>query len=149
MKVPTKFITDLSADQINQLIENHQNHPGFRVRNRSHAVLLSHQGYSIDEIARICRVDRDTVSHWLDLWQEKKFTGLMDEARSGRPKTLTDEEEDEALEIALENPRFPARQITEIAAETGKQISDFQLKKLLKKRLHLETDQARIVETGK
>lgn len=149
MKIPTKFITDLSGEEIAQLIENHQNHRNFRVRNRSHAVLLSHQGYSIDEIAQICRVDRDTASNWLNLWRELKFAGLVDGARSGRPKTLTCEEEEQALKIALENPRFPARQIREISVATGKEMSDLTLKRLLKKRLHLETNQAGIVETGK
>ncbi len=135
MKIPTKFITDLSLEEITQLIENHQAHPNFRVRNRSHAVLLSHQGYSIDQIGQICRVDRDTVSLWLNQWNESKFVGLADEARSGRPKTLTAQEEEQAVEIALLNPRFPARQINEIKAATGKQISEFSLKALLKKKI--------------
>ena len=135
MKIPTKFITDLSAAELAQLIENHQAHSNFRVRNRSHAVLLSHQGYSVDEIAQICRVDRDTVSNWLNLWQESKFAGLTDEARSGRPKILTSAQEEQAVEIALLDPRFPARQITAITAARGKEISELRLKALLKKKI--------------
>ncbi len=135
MKTPTKFITDLSPAEIAELIENHQTNRNFRVRNRSHAVLLSAQGYSIDQIAQICRVDRDTVSLWLNQWNQSKLAGLADEARSGRPRTLTAQEEEQAVEIALLNPRFPARQINEIRAATGKQISEFSLKALLKKKI--------------
>lgn len=134
MKTPTKFITDLSPTEIAELIENYQAHPNFRVRNRSHAVLLSHQGYSVDQIAQICRVDRDTVSLWLNQWNQSKFAGLADEVRSGRPRTLTPAQEEQAVEIALQNPRFPKRQINEIAAATGKQISEWTLKALLKKK---------------
>ncbi len=135
MKTPTKFITNLSPAEIAELIENHQTNRNFRVRNRSHAVLLSAQGYSIDQIAQICRVDRDTVSLWLNQWNQSKLAGLADEARSGRPRTLTAQEEEQAVEIALLNPRFPARQINEIRAATGKQISEFSLKALLKKKI--------------
>lgn len=135
MKTPTKFITDLLPEEIAELIENHQAHPNFRVRNRSHAVLLSQQGYSVDLIAQICRVDRDTVSLWLNQWNESRFAGLADEARSGRPRILTPAQEEQAVEIALRNPRFPKRQIGEIAAATGKQISEWTLKALLKKKI--------------
>ena len=135
MKIPTKFITDLLPEEIAALIENHQTNQNFRVRNRSHAVLLSAQGYSVDQIAQICRVDRDTVSLWLNQWNQSKLAGLADEARSGRPRTLTAQEEEQAVEIALLNPRFPARQINEIKAATGKQISEFSLKVLLKKKI--------------
>ncbi len=134
MKIPTKFITDLSPAEIAALIENHQANQNFRVRNRSHAVLLSHQGYPIDEIAQICRVDRDTVSGWLNLWNESKLAGLADEARSGRPRTLTPAQAEQAVSIALLNPRFPKRQINEIAVATGKQISELTLKRWLKKK---------------
>ncbi len=61
--------------------------------------------------------------------------GLADEARSGRPRTLTSEEEEQAVEIALLNPRFPKRQITAIAHATGKEISELTLKRLLKKKI--------------
>ncbi len=135
MKTPTKFITNLSPAEIAELIENHQTNQNFRVRNRSHAVLLSHQGYSVDLIAQICRVDRDTVSLWLNQWNESKLAGLADEARSGRPKTLTPAQEEQAVTIALQNPRFPKRQINQIAAATGKQISELTLKRLLKKKI--------------
>lgn len=135
MKTPTKFITNLSSNEIAQLVDNHHNHRNFRVRNRSHALLLSHQAYSINEIAAICRCDRDTVSKWLNLWNKSKFDALVDNARSGRPKTLTQNQEEQALEIALCQPRFPARQINEIAAATGKRISPFTLKAILKKKV--------------
>lgn len=135
MKTPTKFITDLSPEEMAELIENHQTNQNFRVRNRSHAVLLSQQGYPIDEIAQICRVDRDTVSNWLNLWSESKVAGLADEARSGRPRTLTPQQEEQAVEMALLNPRFPKRQISEIAHATGKEISELTLKRMLKKKI--------------
>ncbi len=62
MKVPTKFVIGLSPVEVDKLIEQHHNHRSFRVRNRSHAVLLSFGGAAVDDIAAVCRVDRDAVS---------------------------------------------------------------------------------------
>ena len=134
MKVPTKFITTLSEEEHNRLIKNHQTSNNFRVRNRSHAILLSGSKYPIAEIAKICRVDRDTVSGWLDNWNEFKFKGLEDEEKSGRPLVLTLAEQEKAIEIGLQNPKFPHRQLNQIKAETGKEISAWTLKNLLKKK---------------
>jgi transposase len=134
MKVPTKFITNLSEEEHNRLIENHQTSHNFRVRNRSHAILLSASKYPIAEIAKICRVDRDTVSLWIDNWNEFKFEGLEDEEKPGRPPVLSLAEQAKAVEIGLQNPKFPHRQLNAIKAETGKEISGWTLKNLLKKK---------------
>jgi len=134
MKVPTKFIKTLSEEEHSRLIENHQTNNSFRVRNRSHAILLSFEKYPIAEIAKICRVDRDTVSLWIDNWNEFGFKGLEDEEKTGRPPILTLEEHEKAVETAMKNPKFPQRQLEEIRGETGKEISKYTLKNLIKKK---------------
>ena len=135
MKVPTKFVQTLSQEEHRGLIENHQKNDNYRVRNRSHAILLSCSKFPIAEIAEICRVDRDTVSGWIDNWNELKFSGLKDEEKPGRPLILTASEQAEAIEIGLRNPKFPQRQLNEIAVATGKEISAWTLKNLLKKKI--------------
>jgi transposase len=134
MKVPTKFIKTLSQEEHRKLVENHQTSGNFRLRNRSHAILLSVEKFPIAEIARICRVDRDTVSGWIDNWNEFGEKGLEDEEKSGRPPILTKEEQEKAIEIALRNPKFPHRQLEEIKKQSGKEISQYTLKNLLKKK---------------
>lgn len=134
MNVPNKFVKTLSDEERRKLIENHQNHPNFRVRHRSHAILLSQQGSTREDIARICRVHRDTVSLWIDAWLEFGWQGLEDNKRSGRPPILTVEEQAKAVDIALRNPKFPHRQLGEIKRATGKEISKYTLKEMLKKR---------------
>ncbi len=135
MNVPNKFVKTLTDEERHKLIENHHNHQSFRVRQRSHAVLLSAQGSTREEIAQICRVHRDTVSFWLDAWNEFGFKGLEDNARSGRPKILSAAEEEKVFEIAMRNPRFPARELEAITTEVGKKISVWTLKGLLKKKI--------------
>jgi transposase len=52
-------------------------------------VLLSHEGYSGEEIARITRHSDDTVRRWLHRFQAGGCPGLREGARSGRPPTIT------------------------------------------------------------
>ncbi len=134
MKVPTKFIKTLSEEERSRLVENHQTSGNFRLRNRSHAILLSFERFPVAEIARICRARRDTVSLWIDNWNEFGEQGLEDEEKTGRPPLLTLEEQEKVLEIALRNPKFPHRQLSEIKAESGKEMSQWTLKNLLKKK---------------
>ena len=134
MNVPNKFIKTLIDKDYHNLVENYQKSDNFRIRNRSHAILLSFQKYSIDDIARICQVHRTTVSLWIDNWNEFGSQGLEDGERSGRPPILTLEEQEKAFQTAIKNPKFPHRQLSEIKRETGKEISQYTLKRLVKKK---------------
>jgi transposase len=147
MNVPNKFVKTLTEEDYNKLVENHQKSENFRVRNRAHAIMLSFEKYPIDEIAVICGVHRNTVSRWIERWNEFGLKGLRDVEKDGRPPILTLEEQARTVEIALLNPRFPHRQLWRIKAETGKTISHYTLKRLIKKRLDLEKNQVGIVET--
>jgi len=149
MNVPNKFVKTLTEEDYNKLVENHQKSENFRVRNRAHAILLSFEKYPIDEIAVICGVHRNTVSRWIERWNEFGLKGLRDVEKDGRPPILTLEEQARTVEIALLNPRFPHRQLSRIKAETGKTISHYTLKRLIKKRLDLEKNQVGIVETNR
>jgi transposase len=144
MNMPNKFIQDLSDRDYQKLLENYQTATNFRIRNRSQAILLSFQKHPVDQIAQICRVHRTTVCLWIDKWNENQK--LTDQERSGRPPILNEQEQAKALEIGLRNPKFPHRQLSEIERETGKEISQGTLKRMLKKRLSMETDQTRIME---
>ena len=147
MNVPNKFVKILTEEDHIKLVENQQKSENFRVRNRSHAILLSFEKYSIDEIAGICGVHRNTVSRWINRWNESGLKGLGDVEKNGRPPILTLEEQAMTVEIAMRNPKFPHRQLSQIKAETGKTISSYTLKRVIKKRLDLEKNQVGIVET--
>ena len=134
MNVPTKFIKTLSEQDYHQLVKNYQTAKNFRVRNRSHAILLSFQKYPIDEIAVICQVHRTAVSRWLERWNELGVEGLADGQKNGRPTILTIAEQEKAVAIGLQNPKFLHRQLCAIKQATGKEISPWTLKRLVKKK---------------
>ncbi len=69
-----------------------------RIRIRSHSVLLSAGGYTIEETADIFQVKRDTVSSWSDRWEKSGISGQADMPSGGRPPILTEKELEKVLE---------------------------------------------------
>ena len=99
-----KFISALAeADQI-ALEQMHLNGKNARQRQRAHAVLLSASGYKLDQLADILRADRDTISGWLDAWQEKGLDGLADAPKPGRRRKIDGSLEAVLRDILIENP---------------------------------------------
>jgi transposase len=99
-----KFVPELpEADQL-QLTVLLKSSTNFRVRQRSHALLLSARGYTIETLADIFRVHRNTVSEWIDSWLLGGIDTIEDAPRSGRPPSLTPDEQREILDAIGENP---------------------------------------------
>jgi len=68
-------------------------------------------------------VDRETVTSWLVRWEESETDGLDDDPKSGRPATLSDEEEKQAIEIVKEEPRSLKQQLLSVIEKFGKKLS--------------------------
>ena len=45
-------------------------------RERAHAILLSNRGFSVTQIATFFDIQYQTVSRWLDDWEEEGLNGL-------------------------------------------------------------------------
>ncbi len=132
MKVPIKFISPLEEKTVNELKSILTNSKTPRVRQRAHGILLSDEGFSIDQIANILDVGRDTVSAWIDCWEQHGFDGLNDKPRSGGPSKLTQEEKKLVISLASETPRSVSSIVAKLFEITGKQISETTIKRILK-----------------
>jgi len=121
MNKPRIFV-HLTEEQRQRLEELRRTSGTFRVRQRAFAILLSDQGYCVDEIANILGAHRDTVSGWIDAWQEHGEAGLYDKPRSGAPPTLTAQEQARALKLLEMYPRQPKKVLALLEEETGKTI---------------------------
>ena len=91
-----KFVYGLSKEDEKSLTNLVKNADSYRTRVRAHAIILSAKKYSIDDLANIFEVHRDTVSRWIDVWEEKGMKGLYDAPKPGRPRIYTKEELEEA-----------------------------------------------------
>ena len=70
-----------------------QEDTAFRTRSRAHSLLLSAAGTPIKTIAKTYQVHRVTVSAWITKWEKHGAQSLHDQPRSGRPSTLTPDEQ--------------------------------------------------------
>ena len=132
MKVATKFVSALDSNQTNQLKGLMNTAPSRRVRMRAHSILLSAKGTSIDEIAKIYQVHRNSVSSWIDKWEASGGNGLYDQPRSGSPPKLNEKEQGVAKDLIKAHPNAPKRVVALLAGKTGKTISTSSLRRIAK-----------------
>ena len=76
-----------------------------RHRLRAQMVLLSHQGYSLQQIAAITRQSDETVRRWLHRFHSHGCPGLHERPRCGRPPKVTPAVEELLCQWALLSPR--------------------------------------------
>ena len=103
MRGKKKLVPPLTRAQQSALEQAYRHSGSHRVRQRAQAILLSSRGYCLDQLADILSVDRDTISRWMDAWQQQGAEALADAPRSGRPPKLGAEVE-QALRQILEQP---------------------------------------------
>lgn len=130
-----KYVTPLTEQDITTLNQTYQAHNNHRVRQRAHAILLSHRGYKIPDISLLLESHRDRVSTWIDRWHQMGITGLYDQPRSGRPMIYTTEEVDYFKQALDKQPQQLGLAQAELEHFTGKQSSQGTLKRALKKAL--------------
>ena len=109
-----KFVAPLDPAQLRALEHLMKTSPSHRVRQRAHAILLSARGYSIDQLADIFAVHRTSISEWITCWSSDGLTGLADAPRSGRPRALTEAEEQILIDAVEANPRYISEALAEL-----------------------------------
>jgi transposase len=105
----------------------------FRARSRAHSLLLSAAGTPIRVIAHAYQVHRVTVSAWIKKWEHHGAQSLHDHPRSGRPSTLTPDEQALAQHYIKEEPRSLKGVAERFVHKTEKRLSLSTLKRLAKK----------------
>jgi len=88
---------------------------------------------TINAIATIYHVDRDTVATWITKWEQRHTGSLHDQPRSGRPPKLTSEEQALALTYLQEEPRSLKQVVDRVTQKTAKRLSISALKRLAKR----------------
>ena len=99
MKSCTKFVSALSDAQRASLEQVHRHGSVHRLRQRAQAVLLSAKGFTLEQLAALCDVHPETVSGWLDAWQERGLDGLADAPKPGRRRKIDASLEAELLDL--------------------------------------------------
>lgn len=124
---------ELRETEKETLKELHKNHKNHRSRIRGHMLLLSADGFKIDEIGRIHQVQRDTVSQCFNNWESYGIVGLYDEEKTGRPRKLSEEEVARGLDLLKEDPRGSKQAQSCLESEGAEQVSEWTFKRALKR----------------
>ena len=128
---PSRFVKQISDDELHQLTSHMERGETARIRHRAHAVILSHQGKSLKEIADIFAVDRDTVANWLDRFDRFGLNGLSDQARPGAKPKLNDSERELLLNLWEKYNMTPKKVLEEFERRTEKRISASTLRRVM------------------
>jgi transposase len=78
-------------------------------------------------------VERLTIYHWFNAWETRRFAGLYDHAKCGRPPKLTEAEQEQAHQYIAQHPQNMKKVVHLIEQETSKCVSTKTIKRLLKK----------------
>lgn len=124
----------LAEEEQKTLKEQMRSSSSCREQQRIHCILLSSKKYQMDQLSDIFEVDRDTIGHWFDWWEEEGSSGLKDAPKSGRPKSLTDDESLEVIQLVEENPKQIRKVVSIIKERFGKEVSIDTVKGIIKKR---------------
>jgi transposase len=113
---------ELTVQENNQLVEWTRRHKTSQaLALRSWIILGCAQGVDNCEVARRCRVMRQTVSKWRNRFLERRLDGLLDEPRPGAPRKLDDARIEALIATTLnERPREATHWSTRLlAAKVG------------------------------
>jgi len=128
-----KFVTELTEEAKQQLEAIYHDHTDFAFCRRAHAILLSSRGFTIGQMQDIFAVDRDTVSAWLDLFEQSGVDGLKPLPRPGRPAIYTEDEVRQLKGLVDQEPRQIKQAQAALQQATGKSSCTETVKRALKK----------------
>lgn len=128
-----KFVSSLSDTDLQALMEAYTHAEKPALRRRAHAIVLSHKGYSINQISDILAITRETVSLWFDAWESTGLEGLRDKARSGRPAIYDERDRERLQALVAEHPHQIRTVQARLQRETGKSSCTTTVKRALKK----------------
>ena len=129
-----KAVDPITDDAVTETLKEAVLHGSYPyLRQRAQAILLSAKGFSMQQIAEISEVKYQTVSHWIDEWDDYGLRGLYKGHAGGRRSIYTHQEEQRIKELVSEEPRRLSYVQAKIEEETGKPASQTTLSRILKK----------------
>jgi transposase len=101
-----RHVRELSAQERAALTELYKTSPVTDLVHRSHAILLSADGWRATEIAELLRVDQSTVHRWLDRFETDGLAGLATQWSDGRPPAWDESYTWLLVETVRHDPRW-------------------------------------------
>jgi transposase len=135
-----RFVRPLSVEERDDLTAKYKANSDASLVRRCHAILLSADGKSVPEIAKLLLTDQSSVHRWLDRFQAGGVLGLVTEWGPGRPVRWDEEYEVLLVELVRHDPRWYGLEQSiwtcgllagYLAQRTGIEMSSERVRKLL------------------
>ena len=100
-----RFIENLTEEEVVVLKDGRKNGKSYQFRDRCHCIILSFSGFEIKDLAILFDVSKNTISTWLNSWENEGIKGLKNKSGQGRkPKiSIHNKEQVKVVETAAKN----------------------------------------------
>jgi transposase len=105
----------------------------YQVRNRAKCILLSYEGYEINQLINILKISRNTIYNWLNNWEIYGLIRLYSFKGRGRKTKLNTKQNLKVKEWIKETPKSLKLVQEKIKKEWEIEISKDTIKRLAKK----------------
>jgi transposase len=131
-----RYVKELTEEQKQELEEGHKKGKSHLFRNRCQAILLSYQGYSVQQLSDVFQVSDLSIYKWMNRFEAAGVAGLKNQPGKGRKPLLKLENQVHlqvvAEQIEKENQRVKLAK-DQIEKQLGYSLSESTLKRFLKK----------------
>lgn len=130
-----RYIEKLTEAEQTALKKGYKIGKSHRFRSRCQSILLSHQGYTCDQLAKMFDVHLITIYDWLNRWEKGGINALHDTQGRGRKPILTLDNQEQVAKVqaALErSPRNLKKVQAEVEQHIGRPFSKKTLQRFLK-----------------
>jgi transposase len=103
-----RYVRTLTVEEQDELTRMYRTSRDANVVHRCHAVLLSAEGLSVPDTARLLGVNPSAVHRWLDRFEEGGVLGLVTVWSDGRPPRWDEAYEALLIETVRHDPRWYA-----------------------------------------
>lgn len=104
----------------------------YQVRQRTHCIQLSYEGYKISELSQIFKVSRNTIYNWFNNWESCGLVGLYNQAGQGRKKIFNNRQQEIIKQWVKETPKNLRIVQEKIKQQWGVTVSKDTIKRVIK-----------------
>lgn len=144
-----RFIKELSQAQLEELEWGYKYGENNVFRSHCQAILLSHQGYTVQELMQIFDCRKNTIYDWFNRYQSDGVAGLQIKQGRGRKPKLKAEDKAIVEAKVQQNRRKLSLAKAAIEKELGRELSRSTLIRFLKSMTTVGADSAKASKTGK
>jgi transposase len=128
-----RFVASLTESEQQTLASAYQHGEQRALCRWAHAILLSDQGHTINQISEILQVRCDTVSRRFKQWEVSGLDGLIDKPLSGRTPALDDHDHQRLQALVAEHLHQIRALQARFQEATGMSVATMTIRRALKK----------------